>query len=106
MADDLPDDEMEIMVVSDSESDDDLPDVEIMADNVDTNIQDGNTTHSLNSDSDLEVSSVDDYAEFYSVPRVVPYVRALGGLASISLDLHSPGISSREFLDPLDQYMH
>ena len=45
----------------------------------------------------------DHFAEFFSVPRVAPFVRALGGQADLSLDIMSRGSFSRDFCDPTDR---
>ena len=45
----------------------------------------------------------DHFAEFFSVRRVVPFVRALGGQADLSLDIMSRGSFSRDFCDATDR---
>ena len=45
----------------------------------------------------------DHFAEFFSVPRVVPFVRALGGQAGLSLDIMSRGPFCKDFCDPTDR---
>ena len=47
--------------------------------------------------------AADHFAEFFSVPRVVPFVRSLGGQANLSLDIMSRGSFSRDFQDPTDR---
>ncbi len=45
----------------------------------------------------------DHFVEYFSVPRVAPYVRALGGQAITSLDITASGAQQRDFTNPADR---
>lgn len=107
-ADDLPDAESDMICPAD-----DLPDSELGSDywksdsepepsDIEMSVCDSEASTAATHDL-AERAAMHDFAEYFSRPRVVPHVRALGGRAQRSFDKLSSGACKKDFSEECDR---